>query len=100
MNKQFLLGPWLVLRSEPSTLVTQGLIFGGAPTVVNLSRDITETELIDRFKGLRENLLPLTISKYEKRAFVYFDMIAWLDSKIHKKSVESIIKDRMLVAVV
>ncbi len=68
--------------------------------IKNLSRDITETELIDRFKGLRENLLPLTISKYEKRAFVYFDMIAWLDSKIHKKSVESIIKDRMLVAVV
>ncbi|XOV93014.1 MAG: hypothetical protein ACFHWX_22800 [Bacteroidota bacterium] len=62
--------------------------------IKNLSRDITESELIIRFKKLRDNLLPLTTSKYEKRAFVYFDIIAWLESKIHKKTVEYVIKER------
>ncbi len=63
--------------------------------IKNLSRDITEPELIDRFKELREDLLPLTESKFEKRAFVYFDIIAWLESKINKKTVEEVIKERV-----
>jgi len=63
--------------------------------IKNLNRDITEIELIHRFKKLRDNLLPLTISQFEKRAFIYFDIIAWLESKIHKKTVEEIIKERV-----
>ncbi len=64
--------------------------------IKNLTRDITEKELILRFERLRDNLLPLTTSQYEKRAFVYFDIIAWLESKIQRKTVEQVIKDRVL----
>lgn len=58
----------------------------------NLSREITPNQLIDRFKELRDKLLLLSESKYDKRAFVYFDIISWLESKIENQSVGEIIK--------
>ena len=35
-----------------------------------------------RFRALRENLIPLAKDPYERRAFIYFDIISWLESKI------------------
>lgn len=59
-----------------------------------LSREITQSQLIERFKELRIKLLELESSKYDKRAFVYFDMISWLESKIQNKSVATIISEK------
>jgi hypothetical protein len=53
-----------------------------------------EAELTNRFVDLRKQLLPLVHSPYEKRAFLYFDMISWLESKIEKCPVESIIQEK------
>jgi hypothetical protein len=53
-----------------------------------------EQELTQRFVELRNQLLPLVNSAYEKRAFLYFDMISWLESKIEKRSVEMIIQQK------
>ncbi len=50
-----------------------------------------EPELIQAFKKLRDQLLPLRDNPYEKRAFIYFDIISWLESKIEKKPVAEII---------
>ena len=61
----------------------------------NLSREITPKQLIDRFKELRDQLIVLSQSKYDKRAFVYFDIISWLESKIEGRSVEDIIKSKI-----
>lgn len=58
----------------------------------DLSWSLTETELIRRFKLLREKLLPISNSRFDRRAFVYFDIISWLESKIEHKSIEEIIK--------
>jgi hypothetical protein len=52
-------------------------------------------EIINAFKKLREDLLPLTKDPFEKNAFSYFDMIAWLESKIENKSFAVIVRDKM-----
>ena len=56
--------------------------------------DISRNELVTAFKKLREELLPLMSNPYEKRAFIYFDMISWLESKIGGRTVQEIIKEK------
>ncbi|MCU0429986.1 MAG: hypothetical protein MUF42_08430 [Cytophagaceae bacterium] len=56
----------------------------------NLKFEISNKDLIERFTKLKLNLLPLVNSTYEKRAFIYFDIISWLESKIEKRSVPDI----------
>lgn len=57
---------------------------------------ITRDQLIDAFKDLREQLLPLNEKFYERRPFIYFDIISWLESKIEKRSVQEIIHEKAL----
>ncbi|MFN6944989.1 MAG: hypothetical protein ACK4ND_08560 [Cytophagaceae bacterium] len=59
-----------------------------------LTVEMEEGQLIDKFKKLKLNLLPLADNAYEKRAFIYFDIISWLEGKIEKKSVEEIIRTK------
>ena len=61
-----------------------------------LNSFVTDEDLINAFKELREQLIPLTANPYEKRAFVYFDIISWLESKIEKKSVQEVIRKKAL----
>lgn len=65
--------------------------------LVRLKTNITQGELIKRFSTLRENLLPLTQDPYERRAFIYFDIISWLESKIEGRPVQNVIKDKALL---
>ncbi|MEO9967699.1 MAG: hypothetical protein ABJF11_18030 [Reichenbachiella sp.] len=65
--------------------------------LVRLKTNITQEELIKRFRALRENLIPLTKDPYERRAFIYFDIISWLESKIERRPVQNVIKDKALV---
>ncbi|MBV6645420.1 MAG: hypothetical protein KI790_08215 [Cyclobacteriaceae bacterium] len=64
--------------------------------IKNLSRGITEKQLVERFKGLRKELLPISESEYDKRAFVYFDIISWLESKIQSRNVGEIVKEKAM----
>lgn len=52
------------------------------------------TELADAFRVLQDQLKPLTNDPYEKRAFIYFDIISWLESKITQIPVEEIISKK------
>lgn len=65
--------------------------------LVRLKTNITKEELVKRFRGLRENLIPLAKDPYERRAFIYFDIISWLESKIERRPVRSIIKEKALL---
>lgn len=55
--------------------------------------DIYPHELKSAFKQLYQKLLPFRDHPYERRAFLYLDIISWLKSKIENKSVETIIKE-------
>lgn len=67
-------------------------------SILNFLRTLTRVpnkeELKLKFSSLKEQLLPLENSRYEKRAFVYFDIISWLESKIMEKPVEVIIAQK------
>ena len=51
-------------------------------------------ELKQAFVALHEKLKPLESHPYEGRAFLYLDIISWLESRIENKSVESIIREK------
>ena len=51
--------------------------------------------IIEEFRNLREKLADIENERFEKRPFLYLDIISWLDSKINKVSmVEAIVARR------
>lgn len=60
----------------------------------NLSKETTDRDLVKRFQKLRAQLLTLIDRPYEKRAFIYFDIISWLESKINKATVQEVIQTK------
>jgi hypothetical protein len=53
-------------------------------------------QIKNQFKKLRDKLVKYSDHPYEKRTFLYLDIISWLNSKIENKSVESIIKEKFI----
>jgi hypothetical protein len=56
--------------------------------------EFSEKELTSEFEKLLKSLKPLQDVRYEKRSFLYFDIIAWLESKILGVSVQKRIQER------
>lgn len=54
-------------------------------------------DLKDAFKDLHKTLKTYEDHPYERRAFLYLDIISWLESKIENKPVEAIIKTKYLL---
>lgn len=67
--------------------------------IKQLEGNMTQSVLINQFQNLRDQLLTLVDSPYEKRAFIYFDIISWLESKIQGRKVEAIIKENAQVLI-
>ncbi|MBD8490948.1 hypothetical protein IFO69_19500 [Echinicola sp. CAU 1574] len=59
----------------------------------NLNR-IYDYQLKSAFIELRDNLIQYENHPYEKRAFLYLDIISWLDSKIQGRPVQEVIKEK------
>ncbi len=57
---------------------------------------ILPEELQQAFMDLKKDLLPLQNNAYEKRAFLYFDIISWLESKIENRSNQEIIREKAM----
>lgn len=55
---------------------------------------LAEEVMIQRFELLFEKMLMLQQDTFESRAFVYFDIVSWLESKIQKRSIQEIIKEK------
>lgn len=62
----------------------------------NLYKNETEEDLKTEFLELRDKLLTLRDKPYERRAFIYFDIISWLESKIRNISVGAVIREKAL----
>jgi hypothetical protein len=60
----------------------------------SLSANLSEKEILEQFKKLRSQLIPLESSPIEKRAFIYFDIISWLEGKIQNRPVQDIIQEK------
>ena len=50
--------------------------------------------LQEEFVGLRNRLIEIEKKPYQRRAFLYLDIIGWLESKISKKPIQEVIGER------
>ncbi len=57
-------------------------------------KNILPNELTSAFKELHKNLKELENHPYEKRSFLYLDIISWLESKISNKGIHTIIQEK------
>ncbi|RNC88310.1 MAG: hypothetical protein ED556_03760 [Winogradskyella sp.] len=60
-------------------------------------QDIYPHDLKKAFKKLHETLKTYEEHPYERRAFLYLDIISWLESKIENKQVGEIIRNKYLL---
>lgn len=54
----------------------------------------SQEDIIRAFKNLRQELIPLTKNSYESRPLEYFDLIAWLTSKIENRPFAELIRQK------
>lgn len=54
-------------------------------------------EVIQKFKTLKSQMLRLEKDTYERRAFNYFDIISYLESKIEGKLIEEVVKEKIRI---
>lgn len=69
----------------------QGFILSFLRTLPNIQN---EKELKNNFTQLKQKMEKLLEHPYEKRPFLYFDIISWLESKITGVAVEEIIRSK------
>ncbi|MFO0320950.1 MAG: hypothetical protein ACK504_00810 [Bacteroidota bacterium] len=62
----------------------------------NLFVNSSALNLKKQFAFLKKQMLSLETNKFEKRAFLYFDIISWLESKIENRTVQEIVKEKAL----
>lgn len=55
---------------------------------------ISPDQLKSEFSKSRTDLMKWVNDPFEKRAFLYLDLISWLDSKIHNKPIQEIIMEK------
>jgi len=63
--------------------------------IKKLARDVDETKLTLEFVKLKKALLKLQHNPFNRKAFVYFDIISWLESKIESRPVQEVIKEKV-----
>ncbi|HEU4718376.1 MAG TPA: hypothetical protein VFU15_11105 [Bacteroidia bacterium] len=63
-----------------------------------LHRNLSPRELNLLFHRLKDKMSSLSRQRFERRAFFYFDIITWLESKISNRTVEQIIKEKVKAA--
>ncbi len=59
---------------------------------------LSPRQLKPQFETLLSSLKPLEKNRLESRAFMYLDIISWLESKINNKPVQSIIREKYLAS--
>ena len=51
-----------------------------------------EDQIARKFKKLHSKLIDLQKKPYQKRAFLYLDIISWLDSKMQNTTIQEVIR--------
>jgi len=67
-------------------------------TFVKNTLRLTDREIKTEFKNLLAQLKELENERFETRAFMYLDIISWLESKINGIPVETVVQQKYLEA--
>lgn len=89
--KYYIITTYRFLLKKDDLRLFQKFILG---FLKELDEEVVGEKLIEKFSQLKMQLIPLVNSAYEKRAFIYFDIISWLESKIENKSVQEVIQEK------
>ena len=86
------------IKSVYRFLIKMGDLHGVQKEILNFLRllPMTRNELVKAFKILHAKLVKLSLLPYEKRPFLYLDLISWLESKIENKSVQEVIRGKFV----
>ncbi|MBI1836526.1 MAG: hypothetical protein HYR91_04605 [Flavobacteriia bacterium] len=85
------------IKSVYRFLIKMGDLHGVQREILSFLRllPITDNnELIRAFKILHHKLVKLSLLPFEKRPFLYLDIISWLECKIENKSVQEVIQSK------
>jgi hypothetical protein len=88
------------IKSVYRFLSNMGDLHGVQREILNFLRQlpfVDEKSVLRRFRMLHAKLVKLAQLPYEKRPFLYLDIISYLESKIEKKSVQSVIQAKFLL---
>ena len=55
------------------------------------------SKMNEEFKLLKDKLIEIEKEDFEKRPFLYLDIISWLESKIQGKSMKEIIQSKLAI---
>jgi len=80
------------IKSEPRE--TQCL--GQTIKFIRNLQDIYPQDIKKSFKSLLEKLKVYENHPFERRAFLYLDIISWLESKVENKPVDQVIREKFL----
>lgn len=67
--------------------------------IINFLRKVPSMDTVSvkkEFIKLRTNLIKLQQDPYEKRAFLYLDIISWLTCKIENRSIQDVMREKAL----
>ncbi len=59
-------------------------------------KDSSDKSLKKGLIQLKNEMEQLEKNRFEKRAFIYFDILSWLESKLEKRTVQEVIKEKSL----
>ncbi len=84
------------IKSVYRFLIKMGDLHGVQKEILSFLRllPMTNPELIKAFKVLHSKLVKLSLSPFEKRPFLYLDIISWLESKLENKKVQEVIQNK------
>ncbi|MFZ1750249.1 MAG: hypothetical protein WAU01_08665 [Saprospiraceae bacterium] len=87
------------IRSFYRFLIKMGDLQAVQKEILNFIRrtpQMSKSDLMTEFKNLRSRLSKYQNDPYERRPFLYLDIISWLDSKIEKKRIQDVIKEKII----
>lgn len=60
----------------------------------NLRKNNSKKEIIELFTVLKNEMKALEKDKFERKAFIYFDIISYLESKISERSIQEVVREK------
>jgi hypothetical protein len=90
----------LQLKSTYKFLIRMNDLHGVQKEMIRFLKQISFVypgEIKKEFIKLREHLVKFEDDPYEKRAFLYLDVISWLESKIQNRTVGEIVREKALL---
>ena len=88
-----------IIKSTYRFLLKSQRLYNVESIVLNYLRKnaylISQKEILESFRKLHKELLPLAKDKFEKKAFEEFDIISWLESKIEKKNIGEVVRSKI-----